>query len=149
MKNRLPIVISVTALVIAVLGVTPLGGAAVNGTVPEKTITDLLKNFKNFKYVSQGIVGQYPYTIEGLTSSTNPIAVVEDSSNVRYNDCTTFTEALLVKAWIKERSGFAWSWAKHQARAARMLSSSVSSRRSHAGWSGPRNPSLAAFATTR
>jgi len=30
MKNRLPIVISVTALVVAVLGVTPLGGAAIS-----------------------------------------------------------------------------------------------------------------------
>jgi hypothetical protein len=33
MKNRLPIIISVTALVIALLGVTGVGGAAVGGTV--------------------------------------------------------------------------------------------------------------------
>jgi hypothetical protein len=32
MKNRLPIVISITALLVSVFGITPLGGAAVNGT---------------------------------------------------------------------------------------------------------------------
>jgi len=41
MRNRLPIALSVTALLVAVLGVTPLGEAAYNAIVPRNSVGTL------------------------------------------------------------------------------------------------------------
>jgi hypothetical protein len=38
MRNRLPLIISITALVVAVLGTTPLGQAAYNAVVPTNSV---------------------------------------------------------------------------------------------------------------
>ena len=41
MSNRLPLVLSVTALVVAVLGATPVGNAAMNLVVPRNSVGTL------------------------------------------------------------------------------------------------------------
>jgi hypothetical protein len=41
MRNRLPMIISITALLVAVLGVTPLGDAAYNTVVPRNSVGTL------------------------------------------------------------------------------------------------------------
>jgi hypothetical protein len=41
MTNRLPLVLSVTALVVAVLGATPVGNAAMNLVVPRNSVGTL------------------------------------------------------------------------------------------------------------
>jgi hypothetical protein len=41
MRNRLPMIFSITALIIAVLGVTPLGEAAYNAVVPRNSVGTL------------------------------------------------------------------------------------------------------------
>ena len=38
MRNRLPMIFSTTALLVAVFGVTPLGGAAYNAVVPKTAL---------------------------------------------------------------------------------------------------------------
>jgi hypothetical protein len=89
---------------------------AVAGAVPEAAILELLHYFKNFEYVDESHdVGQYPYPIKGLESPTHPLTVVESDEKVRYNDCTTFTEALLVKSWLEQGPAtFGWNWDKHK-----------------------------------
>jgi Collagen triple helix repeat (20 copies) len=63
MRNRLPIIISVTALVVAVMGVTPLGGAAVNSTA-SVTKAELAK---------VGLVKRGPRGPRGLRGLRGPI----------------------------------------------------------------------------
>lgn len=71
-------------------------------SVPESAITRLLAMFLSFTYTTSG--ARYPYPIPGVSVKLAP---------PRRNNCCTFVEALLVRAWQDQYSDFTWGNQKH------------------------------------
>jgi hypothetical protein len=77
-------------------------------SVQEAEIVKLLPSFKGYTYgfASKGQEPRYPFTLPGVSVQQAP---------PKQNDCCTFVEALLVKAWANTHgSKFAWSLDRHK-----------------------------------
>jgi len=70
--------------------------------VPERALTDLLPRFHAFTYVSQG--ARYPHPLEGAPVPLAP---------PHHNNCCTFVEGLLVRAW-QDIHGPTAPWSRYQ-----------------------------------
>ncbi len=71
--------------------------------VEESAVVDLLPQFADFEYDLDE--AKYPYELPGFKAPQAP---------PRTNNCCTFVEALLVKAWNDSLPGFEWSMNKHR-----------------------------------
>lgn len=71
--------------------------------VPERSLTSLLVDFHDFTYDLDR--ARYPYALSGFKAPLAPPAT---------NNCSTFVEALVVKAWENSISGFKWSLENHK-----------------------------------
>jgi len=69
--------------------------------IDEKRLVDLFASFAGFTY--SGADGQYPWDIPGVTLKKEK----------KQNNCCTFVEALVAKAFDGAQ-GFTWSFARHQ-----------------------------------
>lgn len=73
-----------------------------NMAIPESALTDLLKIFAPFTYdLDQA---RYPYAIQGFSAPQAP---------PQTNNCCTFVEALVAKAW-ENANGLSWSMDNHK-----------------------------------
>lgn len=73
--------------------------------VDEHFLTDLLPNFYGFTYdLDQA---HYPYDIPGFRT---PVAQTDDEKT---NNCCTFVEGLVAKAWQNAKDNFRWSQEQH------------------------------------
>lgn len=70
--------------------------------VSEKDLVKLLDKFHNFTYDLDE--ARYPYPLPGVNVPQAPPA---------YNNCCTFVEALLVKAWTYAHDSVTWSAERH------------------------------------
>lgn len=71
------------------------------GAIREEHITELLSYFQGYRY--SRFDPRYPYQIPGPTS------LPAEGPRARQNNCVTFTQGLLVKAWERGRpSEFTW-----------------------------------------
>ncbi|MGA1839678.1 MAG: hypothetical protein ACMUIU_03550 [bacterium] len=70
--------------------------------VPEEALVTLLPQFEDFTYDLDE--ARYPYQLPGVRLPQAP---------PKYNNCCTFVEALLVRAWANVHPGFQWSPARH------------------------------------
>jgi len=70
--------------------------------VDEDALVSLLPQFEQFTYTPDE--ARYPYTLPGVGLPQAPPA---------QNNCCTFVEALLVKAWADTHNGFEWSPQRH------------------------------------
>ena len=80
-----------------------------SNNVKEWDIVSVITNFKGWEYVDNGLA-RYPYEIEGVRSDL----VNTNSGDLKRNDCNTFTEALLVKAWKDNINSYSWNLPRHQ-----------------------------------
>lgn len=81
------------------------------GSVPESRITGLLHHFHGYGYNFP--VGKYP---PGFDLSVLDQQDIAQSDEERYTNGNTFTEALLVRAWLEHNAGagsFVWDIDKH------------------------------------
>jgi hypothetical protein len=76
-------------------------------SVNEKKIIKLLKEFKDYKYGGN----YYPYELPG--SRIRPKYIKGHADYKKENNCCSFTEALLVKAWLDNIVGLAYDLPKH------------------------------------
>jgi len=65
--------------------------------VDEVELVRLLEMFREFRYTPRG--ARYPYPLEGISVKQSP---------PRKNNCCTFVEALVIKAWLDNVAGFQW-----------------------------------------
>lgn len=72
-------------------------------SVPESRLTDLLPEFYDYTYTSIG--ARYPYPLRGINLRSAPPS---------QNNCCTFVEALVVKAWQDEYDDQVWSSNLHR-----------------------------------
>lgn len=70
--------------------------------IDEKVLINLLPQFEAFTYMPDE--ARYPYQLPGVRLPQAPPEV---------NNCCTFIEALLVKAWADTFSDFTWSASRH------------------------------------
>jgi len=76
--------------------------------VSESHLIRRLKEFGGFGYALEGAAYPYPLGgVPGLKLATKPGAAA------RVNNCCTFVEALLVKAWSDSADGFRWNKRRH------------------------------------
>ena len=74
-----------------------------NLAINEQNLVDLLSEFADYTYdLDQA---RYPYTLSGFKAPLAP---------PKTNNCCTFVEALLVKAWENSDENFKWSMEKHK-----------------------------------
>lgn len=72
-------------------------------SIDEKSITDLMPSFYDFEYdIDQA---RYPFELSGFNAPQAP---------PNQNNCCTFVEALLVKAWENSIDDFRWSINQHR-----------------------------------
>lgn len=72
-------------------------------SIDESFLIKLLPYFNDFSFhISEA---NYPFELSGFNA---PIAPPNT------NNCCTFVEALLVKAWENAKPGFSWSWGNHE-----------------------------------
>lgn len=70
--------------------------------IPENALINLLPQFEDFTYdVDEA---RYPYELRGVNLPQAP---------PRFNNCCTFVEALVVRAWADIHDGFGWSPNRH------------------------------------
>ena len=72
-------------------------------SVPETALTNLIPRFAEFTYDLDD--ARYPYELPGVRLPMSP----PDTNN-----CCTFVEALVVRAWADSASMFEWSSARHR-----------------------------------
>lgn len=70
--------------------------------IEENTLVNLLGQFAEFTYDLDE--ARYPYPLPGVRVPQAP---------PNLNNCCTFVEALLVKAWVEEHDTFAWNTERH------------------------------------
>lgn len=70
--------------------------------IPESRLTDLLPDFHEFTYDLDR--ARYPYALRGYQVPQSP---------PQTNNCCTFAEALIAKAWQNEYDGFDWTREYH------------------------------------
>jgi hypothetical protein len=72
--------------------------------IPEQALVSRLRDFRDFRYTRTG--AQYPFKIDGYDLPHAP---------PYKNNCCTFVEALVVRAWQDVHPGnFVWSSARHR-----------------------------------
>lgn len=71
--------------------------------IDENFLTDLLPHFYNFEYDLHQ--AKYPFELSGFKAPLAP---------PNTNNCCTFVEALIVKAWENAIPGFSWSMKNHE-----------------------------------
>lgn len=71
--------------------------------VPEAALIELLPRFHDFSYDLDE--ARYPYELPGVRVPLAPPG---------FNNCCTFVEALLVRAWADTHEGFEWSPGRHR-----------------------------------
>lgn len=71
--------------------------------IEEKALTGLLPDFYDFIYDFDQ--GRYPFPLTGFKAPLSP---------PNTNNCCTFVEALIVKAWENSKTGFSWSMENHK-----------------------------------
>ncbi len=70
--------------------------------IPESALVNLLPQFEDFTYDLDE--ARYPYKLRGVNLPLAP---------PRFNNCCTFVEALVVRAWADVHNAFTWSPARH------------------------------------
>jgi hypothetical protein len=70
--------------------------------IDESALVDRLTDFHDFTYTPDG--ARYPHSLPGIRLPLSPPA---------QNNCCTFVEALLVKAWSDSHEDFEWSTGLH------------------------------------
>ena len=70
--------------------------------MPEALLIDLLPEFEAFNYIPRG--ARYPYALDGISIKLAPPQV---------NNCCTFVEALVIKAWQNHNVDFRWDRQGH------------------------------------
>ena len=71
--------------------------------VDEQTLTSLLDEFHDFTYDLD--IARYPFDLPGFKTPLSP---------PQTNNCCTFVEAWLVKAWNESFDDFAWNMERHK-----------------------------------
>lgn len=72
-------------------------------SIAESALLQWLDAFRPFRYTSRG--ARYPFKIPGVSDSL--------VGEPNLNNCCTFVEALLVKAWTEQVEAFAWDGQRH------------------------------------
>lgn len=70
--------------------------------VEEAGLVGLLEAFRDFRYTPRG--ARYPYELDGISVKLSP---------PRKNNCCTFVEALVIKAWLNHDENFRWDGRGH------------------------------------